>query len=307
MSYLGVFERFWFWTYEYALAYGIPLEGAWVNLKDGMLGVTRNFISFWLSALVGAGLLYNVKVNQSNKMFIAGIFLFGFLAICPGLIFRDHYFILWLPGVGIMAAVAFYYLGQVLGRINKYGTIAPAMLFSIFMVIGIHKDRNFFFYDAPEKISRDVFGLNPFPETIKIGEYIKNKTSPKDKIMVIGSEPQIYLYANRRAASGYIYTYGLVDGNRYNQQMLEEMFQQIEANKPKVIVYCNIPTSWGIQEPAMKGFLMEKLIKYVNANGFQLTGVVDMQEDGSAIYKWGPEAQHHDSKLKAFLHILERK
>ena len=46
--------------------------------------------------------------------------------------------------------------------------------------------------------------MNPFPESIKIGEYIAANTSQNDRVAIIDSEPQIYFYSNRRGASGYI-------------------------------------------------------------------------------------------------------
>jgi hypothetical protein len=34
--------------------------------------------------------------------------------------------------------------------------------------------------------------VNPFPESIEIGEYIKNHSTKDDKIAELGSEPQLF-------------------------------------------------------------------------------------------------------------------
>ena len=52
---------------------------------------------------------------------------------------------------------------------------------------------------------------NPFVECPVIAEYLKKNTGPDDTIAVLGSEPEIFFDARRRSATGYIYTYGLVE------------------------------------------------------------------------------------------------
>lgn len=56
-----------------------------------------------------------------------------------------------------------------------------------------------------------TYGLNPFPESLEIGRFIRENSAENDRIAVIGSEPQIYFYSDRRAATGHIYTYALME------------------------------------------------------------------------------------------------
>src|SRR5262249_6611647 len=44
--------------------------------------------------------------TRSNAAFLIGFLFFSSLAICPGLYFRLHYFILVLPAVSLLAGVA---------------------------------------------------------------------------------------------------------------------------------------------------------------------------------------------------------
>jgi hypothetical protein len=79
----------------------------------------------------------------------------------------------------------------------------------------IIQQQEFLFELSPEMACRAVYGRNPFPESIEIANYIKADSAPSDRIAVIGSEPQIFFYADRRSATGYIYTYGMLEQQKY--------------------------------------------------------------------------------------------
>jgi hypothetical protein len=48
---------------------------------------------------------------------------------------------------------------------------------------------------SPNAVSRRIYGLNPFPESLEIAKYIRRTSSPDDSVYVVGSEPQILFYA----------------------------------------------------------------------------------------------------------------
>ncbi len=73
---------------------------------------------------------------------------------------------------------------------------------------------------------------------------IRAQTRPADKIAVLGSEPEIYFYAHRHAATGYVYTYPLVENHAFASKMQGEMIDQIEAERPEIIVYVDDSSSW---------------------------------------------------------------
>ena len=58
------------------------------------------------------------------------------------------------------------------------------------------------------------------------------------------TEPEIYFYADRHSATGYIYTYRLMEPQRFAGQMQREMMREIEAARPKYLVFVVVPTSW---------------------------------------------------------------
>mgnify|MGYP003299295094 CR=1 FL=1 len=66
---------------------------------------------------------------------------------------------------------------------------------------------------------RSMYGANPFPEALKIAEYLRNHSSPAARIAVLGSEPEIYFYAARHSATGYIYMYPLMEPQPFAERM----------------------------------------------------------------------------------------
>ena len=108
-----------------------------------------------------------------------------------------------------------------------WGTVVVNILGCL--LFGIIGHSEFIFTKPPGEITRDVYGANPFPESVEIARYIRNRTDVADTIVVLGSEPQIYFYAKRRAATGYIYTYSLMEKHEFARRMQEQMIAEIEA------------------------------------------------------------------------------
>ena len=167
-------------------------------------------------------------------------------AVIPGLMFRNHYFLFVLPATGLMAGIALSAGARQMKRVVSPSTslalvgmfLAAALSWS---VVGEWR----LLVSLPDaEVTRAIYGSNPFPESLEIADYLRRSSAPTDKIAVIGSEPQLYFYANRRAATSYIYTYALMEEQPFALRMQQEMIQQIERNQPKFIVYVQVPSSW---------------------------------------------------------------
>src|SRR6185436_19492825 len=77
--------------------------------------------------------------------------------------------------------------------------------------------------------SRQLYAANPCPEAVEIAKYIKAHSTKDETIVVLGSEPEIYFYADRRSATGYIYMYSLTESQPYAAAMQDQMIREIEA------------------------------------------------------------------------------
>jgi hypothetical protein len=99
-----------------------------------------------------------------------------------------------------------------------------------------------------------IYGANPFLESVRVAQYLRDHTDADDTIAVLGSEPQMYFYSKRHSATGYIYTYELMEPQSYARQMQEQMISQIESARPKYLILIFVPTSW-LRQPASEGMI----------------------------------------------------
>ncbi len=150
-----------------------------------------------------------------------------------GYYFRKHYFILLLPAFAIMTGTGVVALQEVLRVRKLQGLIQslPLMLFGLIFAWAVTCQSQFFFQLPPRKVVHTIYQLNPFLESAVVGDYLRTNSAPDAKIAVIGSEPEIYFYAHRHSATGYIYTYPLMEPQPFALQMQRDMIQEIESNR----------------------------------------------------------------------------
>jgi hypothetical protein len=184
------------------------------------------------------------RTLRRSAGFLTMFALISALAVCPGLYFRPHYFILFLPALSLIGGAA------VVAAINMLPTKASSVAFAVLLLLAaclafpLWAERDFFFELPLAQANVLINGTNPFPESIRIGDYIREQSNPEDRIAVLGSEPQIYFYSKRLSATGYIYTYGLMEPQPYARQMQQEMIREIEISRPRFLVLVVTNKSW---------------------------------------------------------------
>lgn len=156
----------------------------------------------------------------------------------------------------------------------------------------------------PREASRSTYGLNPFPESLEIARYIKNNSNDNDQVAILGSEPQIYFYSNRRSATGYIYTYALMESHPYALTMQREMIAEIERAKPKFLVFVRVATSWLVREKSIP-HIFEWFNDYAQRH-YELAGIVDIHDEKTS-YLWDQDAQGHQIQSPFSVLVYRRK
>lgn len=303
---IGVFARFWFWTFTYASQYvsEVPLS---MGIRHFMVSA-RWAISPWVWAVSGVGLtaiFWNERA-RANGVFLIGFFAFSFLSVCPGFFFRNHYFVTLLPAVALLAGVAASAVRQFLSdkRMPLVVQILPLLVVAGAVVGPMSIFTRFFFTAAPAEACRMMYGENPFPESIEIGEYIKNHSTEDDKIAVIGSEPQIYFYADRKSATGYIYVYGLMEPQDFASKMQHDMIHEIEKARPKYIVFVNVPYSWLLRQNSDMT-LLKWAQRYLEFN-YRIVGLADINQNGISRIYWNDESIKNGPRSQFNVYVLER-
>jgi len=286
---LGLFERFWWWTWVYPRHYvtQVSLADAWNNfvLSFHPAGErTGVFDPFWpLLALAALGLVSRVAAQRGREGFFAGTLLvFSLAAVSAGFHFFPHYWLLAAPALALLAGAGAHAIGSRLGRAAASAVAVAVLGFAVWV------ERAYLFTMDPVAVSRAAFGGNPFPESLEIARYLEAHTAPEDRIAVLGSEPQIYFYARRRAATGYVYTYEMMREHPHVREFQEEMAREIEAARPKFVVLVNIVASWQpsrLLEPDL--FVFEWAQRYLREH-YLRTGVVEIRwpRAKSAAFCW---------------------
>jgi hypothetical protein len=242
----GVLDKFWFWTIDYARQYAtlVPLgESIKLFAECATKVIGANWV-LWL--LAGFGLVAGIwhKATRANTGFLLGLFAASGLALSSGGYFRNHYFIFLLPAVSLFVGIAINKLTAQVTRHSEIVRFVPPLILAASVCLPVILAEKLFFEASPVQACRMIYDLNPFPESIRIAEYTRNHTDPEDTIVVLGSEPQIYFYANRHSASGYIYTYSLMELQSYALPMQQEMIREIELARPKYLIAVHITSSW---------------------------------------------------------------
>jgi hypothetical protein len=194
---------------------------------------------------------------------------------------------------------------KIVSRHSHHKTLSyvPAMLFFLALAWCIYSQKNFLFEDEPITTCRKVFGGNPFPEAIPIADYIRQHTSENDSIAVLGSEPEIYFYAHRHSATGYIYTYSLMEEQKYALQMQQQMIREIEAVRPESLVWVNVNASWLPHEHS-EGLILSWAREYVHDH-YTMTGVADIHMSQTD-YHWGNDAKSYQPRSNSVVFVFKR-
>ena len=304
----GTFASFWFWTFTYASEYAraTSLAKGVTNLGSALRWILPT--SYLAAALAGLGLsaFFWDREARSRGRVVALLFGASLLATSAGLYFRNQYFILLLPALAILAGVAVdsvaRRLSSVRARALRYGI--PIALAAVPLLHLVYLERAILFTGTPRQVLRALYGVNPFPESVEIARYIRERTSPDDRIAVVGSEPQIYFYARRRAATGYVYTYALMERQPYAASMARQMIGEIEALDPRFVVFVKVLSSW-LVTPESDKTIFDWFDQYQRR--FDRVGVVEIVSLHQTKYLWGPEAAAYTLRSDVWVAIFERK
>ena len=299
----GVFDRFWFWTVEYASKYGsqIPASDAFNIFRLNMSAVADGFSFLWIMSALGFIVTFFYRGLKGKRAFIALFSFFSFLTICPGFYFRPHYFITLLPAVAISIGVLIEWLNVTSVDLFKtrYLRFIGTVIFILAAGAGIASQWAYIFKEDPVKLSRTVYGANPFPESLEIAKFIESHSAVTDRVAVFGSEPQIFFYSKRHSATGYIYVYSLMEKHDFSLVMQKEMIREVMSSTPKFIIVVKIATSW-LMRPDSEQYIFGWLNGYIRDN-YRLAGVADISAE-TTVYKWYGDAQGY--AIQSPYHVL---
>lgn len=303
----GAFPNFWFFTIVTGLAIGG--ENSLTQILQNFIImtslVTKNTLIFWLIGLSGYLVLLPTFKTNNNWLKII-FFICSFISIVPGFYFRHHYYLTLIPAIalgnGIIADKIYNKLKIKISK--KYSQLVILIILGIFCLPAFITEADFYLAKNKNILSRKIYGINPFPESPVIAKFLQENTNQNDKIAILGSEAQILYYSKLQSATGYIYTYHMVENHQYSLQMQMQMIREIESQKPKYLIFCNIITSW-LFKPDSPNIILQWYERYV-AENYKPAGIIDIAYYDKTLYVFDSNSVNYQPQSDNLILIWER-
>jgi hypothetical protein len=305
----GDFGRFWFWTFTYARHYETTLtlhQGLHEHLLAHLSQTKDLSFGFWLLALGGLPAAACLKRLRPALFFSVSLWLFAFVGTAAGLYFRGHYFILLLPAFAILLGLAVTawrdlmpakFLPDVLRSL-------PVIVFALILGWNLYYYEAVYFEWPADQVAQQLYRENPFSEAVAAAELIRDHSFPDARIAVIGSEPEIYFYAHRHSATGYIYTYPLMESQPYASVMQQDMVREIESAHPEFLVQVPYPLSW-LPQPGSSPYLIDWSTNYA-AQFYHPIATVGFAPGRGLVATWNPGTTNLPPLTGEYLTIYQR-
>lgn len=306
----GSFNEMLFWTVELPKYYvnRIPLEEGLKYFGYTKDAIFQNYKLICVHALLAIVLCLIKSVSYRVKVFSITLAACSFFTIVPGYYFYGHYWLQMLPGLAFLAGLTFYCVMMIFEKTFKLNY--PKLkylyvgLFVVFSLIHINKMKAYYFKPNYERILRTVYGGNPFPETMEIANYLNTQLAPNDKIAVLGSEPELFIYTDKMSATRHIFFSTVVASLPQHKKWQREYSAEIEKEKPKYFVAYNVPISI-LRQADTDEYVFNWANKYITEN-YHLIGLVDMIEGQHATYLWREQIGNYRPVSQNVIFIYER-
>jgi 4-amino-4-deoxy-L-arabinose transferase-like glycosyltransferase len=248
----GTFEDFKYWNFTHSLQYSNTIDDQEAkDVFNYFLGkVTGKYELTWLFGLAGGLLvLLNSRLTWAQRL---GLFSFGLMAIwaiTPGRRYYGHYWLQLIPAVGVLAAGTLDTLAQWTGKSNaQTGKWIAGAIGSLVLMITLSSSASIWRGNGGEAQVRDISRGNPYLETRFIADFLKTQMQTGDQLAVLGSEPQLYVYLDKKGPSRHFYPSFLSRKNEKTLAWQREALADLEKTAPKFLVFSFLPNSWSVKE-----------------------------------------------------------
>lgn len=273
----GAFTEFFYWSFTHSYLYSknITLSFSLPRVLEFSLKILKANV-----LPIGVGLFSSLILifkKDSKGYFALFFFILSMLATVHGVIY-PHYFAQIAPAVAIIGGFGFAFLIDTL-RNRKLRVVAVFASALAILLIPISVNANYYIKDSPDEFARSFFGVNPFPESVDLAQYILERTTPDDSIFIIGSEPQVLLYAKRKSASSFVMFYPLMASYPRYKEFQQKVWEEINNIRPKYVITIRLQTSilwdrradlWILnksKEMVVGGYLLEAVMTIKNPKG----------------------------------------
>jgi hypothetical protein len=216
----------------------------------------------------------------------------------------------WVPTVCISASAFIYFVNELLKnkfniqKSSQYIILTVLVIFSFSHLSALKK---YYFNKNNFQLLRQVYGLNPFPESKVIADKLNTLMTPEDRLAVFGNEAEMYFYTNKISPSRFAGSGALLEFPvKKAESWQKEFIADVEKADPKYLVFYSHPISW-LAHPDVKNLIFPWFDKFT-AEKYNLFGYADMY-DNTTNYAWAPDLDmvNNPPKSQYKIFIFERK
>lgn len=298
----GRIDEFYNWTvtqpFRLAGSFAVPRYQLFLNILPKVL---QNFQGIWI--LAGAGLIFVFMSNfKKEAPWFGSIFaLGGLLSVMIGAAYYQHYFVLAMPGIALLAAVSLNWISR---KTGKYGYIISLSIAIVLMMISMKGRKDYFFNPDFAKIHFETYNNNMFPELERIGQELARRVPEGQRIGIMGSEPELLVAAGRESCSKYLMIYALLSDPELSPPMQEDYLREMQACAPEYIVWNLNSASWTRGYEQLKFF--KELKQWLDQN-YELTGMAESRDDKPGILVWDEGLRTHQPTSNFRIFVMKRK
>ncbi len=304
----GVFEKFWFWTINYAREYAsvVPLSESPRFLWQGSRHALVKGCLLLPFAAAGGLLIWFDERLVKSRFWVFSFGVASVLSVFPDFYFRKHYYLLMLPGLAVLAGIAV----SSLCRRGEQKVSNPALqpwpvwVYALTLAITVLTCADIWFWQTPFQAARTTYQADPFPEAEAVATFIRANSPPSAPMAVLGSEPELYFLSRRHSVTGYIYTYGMMEPQPFARRMQDEMIHDIETSKPGIIIFVDDRMSW-FRYPDSDLTIFNWWDAY--STNYTLVAIADVLSSNNTVYAWGPDmVKHYGGARGSALEVYQR-
>ncbi|MDI9340521.1 MAG: glycosyltransferase family 39 protein [Sediminibacterium sp.] len=303
--------NYWFFDIRKEYATSTTFDQGMQYLDMSWPAIYKDYKFIWLLSCIGPiTLLLFTKVKNWIKWSVIGFYLAGALSVAPGYHFYGHYFLQWVPAACIGAGAFLYSLYIILkDRFNMKSTALYVTfgLVLVYALMHLSTMKRYYFTKNGPNLTREVYGLNPFPESKVIADKLNTIMKPEDKLAVFGTEIQMYFYTNKISPSRFAGSGALLEFNvKKSEEWQQEFIKDVEKAEPKYLVFYSHAISW-LANPNVKNLIFPWFDKFSNEK-YNLLGYADMLDTGTE-YVWAPNIDlvNRPPRSQYKIFIFERK